>query len=513
MTSLKRVAILSLIGLLLFALVACGNSTPTPTKTPDPNASEDPEVTDTDGTDSDDAELPSVAGEGTFAAQLWSATIPEELVLNTDNAKDEEKSASHKFEYRADPESDTITATYSVSVSIVDHTRDFRRVVGPSVQKMRNYVDGVGTVEIGGLKFFVRERMDWGTPSTVYTSRDEAASADVVITISNKPDEAMTKIFLDSFKLTAPDIGHVDVPWPWDGERYVPTPTPVMAGAFTLTPEYLPIDEPVVLSSIMKTSIAVTNDGIYSVTDDEMRLFTFNGTGGLTLSREEVLDQTYEFVSCDNAGKLYLSPGIWELAIFQGFDKVFQSSVKHDLAIHPSGTWGISFWVNSDPMKVTVGDGVMSDEPWVLTNINKDAERQGAFSMISEVEVNENHIIVAGSNVNTGGETITIYSHAGEELFNLANTKSDKTGLGHITGIVETANGFLATDGNMRDIHIWNKEGAYIGTYDAKKLLSANYCWLESMQLLDDGSIILAISQRRDDASGDELVFFRLTGF
>lgn len=37
--------------------------------------------------------------------------------------------------------------------------------------------------------------------------------------------------------------------------------------------------------------------------------------------------------------------------------------------------------------------------------------------------------------------------------------------------------------------------------------------WLEDMQLLDDGSLLILLTQKRDDGSANELMFFRLTGF
>ena len=37
--------------------------------------------------------------------------------------------------------------------------------------------------------------------------------------------------------------------------------------------------------------------------------------------------------------------------------------------------------------------------------------------------------------------------------------------------------------------------------------------WLEDMQLLDDGSLLILLTQKRNDESANELMFFRLTGF
>ena len=44
-------------------------------------------------------------------------------------------------------------------------------------------------------------------------------------------------------------------------------------------------------------------------------------------------------------------------------------------------------------------------------------------------------------------------------------------------------------------------------------IFGVSYPWLEDMQLLDDGSLLIMVTQERDDGSANELMFFRLTGF
>lgn len=46
-----------------------------------------------------------------------------------------------------------------------------------------------------------------------------------------------------------------------------------------------------------------------------------------------------------------------------------------------------------------------------------------------------------------------------------------------------------------------------------RELIGTSYPWLEDMQLLEDGSLLVALTQEREDESADELLFFRLTGF
>ena len=85
--------------------------------------------------------------------------------------------------------------------------------------------------------------------------------------------------------------------------------------------------------------------------------------------------------------------------------------------------------------------------------------------------------------------------------------------LGSITGMAETENGFVAADGNMREIQFWAKDGTHVGAISTEDIFGVSYPWLEDMQLLDDVSLLIMLTQERDDGSANELMFFRLTGF
>lgn len=65
----------------------------------------------------------------------------------------------------------------------------------------------------------------------------------------------------------------------------------------------------------------------------------------------------------------------------------------------------------------------------------------------------------------------------------------------------------------MRRLYFWSKDGNFIGVIQVKDLLGTDYPWLEDMQLMEDGSVLLALTQEREDESADELMLFRLTGF
>ena len=123
--------------------------------------------------------------------------------------------------------------------------------------------------------------------------------------------------------------------------------------------------------------------------------------------------------------------------------------------------------------------------------------------------------MVAGKIAAEDGNTkIIVYDYDGNELLELGGTDfKDPDKLGAITGMAETENGFVAIDGNMREIQFWAKDGTHLGAVSTDEIFGVSYPWLEDMQLLDDGSILILLTQEREDESADELMFFRLTGF
>ena len=92
-------------------------------------------------------------------------------------------------------------------------------------------------------------------------------------------------------------------------------------------------------------------------------------------------------------------------------------------------------------------------------------------------------------------------------------TDSDGGSLGSVTFIAETANGYLALDGNMREVVLWTKDGTYIGEVDDSDLFGTSYPWFCGGTKLADGSILVIMTEDRADESAMELVAFKLSGF
>ena len=439
---------------------------------------------------------------------LFSVAYPEEWIYDEGRANLSEKSAYLKFAIFDEDEKEQYSVTISASPgSAKEHRRGFT----DNGLDLGDLADGkLSSIVIDGTAFYESR------PGETYRYRHDLSGVNYYVQFKPTKDVDLNappfSDILEGIGLHLTDEGETAVPWPWDGTPWAPDISPQMVGSFTLTPVFLKAEEPIILNRIMNTSFTVANGLIYTVTKNDLRSYRL-GDEGITLENAVKLDEEFELIRTDASGKLYLSQGIWSVFVHDGFDRINAPDIKNDLVMHPSGEWGISFWVNADPKKVTVQDGIFKAEPWVLYDLTKEETRVGFFKMISDVRITDSYIIVAGKAADDSGEKIMVYDHDGNELFVLEDTREDRSGLGSITGIAETPNGFLATDGNMRDIVLWNARGAYIGKADVKKLLGANYCWLEDMHMMDDGSILIGVSQERADKSADELLFFKLTGF
>lgn len=389
----------------------------------------------------------------------------------------------------------------------------FREDLDANGIDLKEYADGkLETATIGNAEYTIIQKSESGT--CFYKYRDIPSGVSYTVSVNKGKDDNEVKELLEGILLEAKDEGNKDAPWPWEGEPFQPVLTQQMVGSYTIVPEYIPFEERYGTFKIMDHRFYQQGSQIFHLLENQLDTYDYSSDGMKFLSSLE-LEDDYEYISADANGMLYLSQGIFEVIGVKDGQKALQTTIKGDLVMHPSGEWGISFWVNSDTQKITNQNGNLTSEPWILTGLNDDTSRQGPFSMLDDVEISNQHILVAGKMATEEGDTkIIVYDYDGNQLLELGGTElSDPDNLGSITGMAETENGFVAIDGNMREIQFWNKEGIHIGTIQAKDIFGTDYPWLEDMQLLEDGSILIMVTQKRTDESADELMLFRLSGF
>jgi hypothetical protein len=494
----KKICIGVCLGLMALSVTACGQKDTNSSKTTDNKTAE---------TKAND----ETVADGTIKElTLFSVTYPEEWNFDEENITDEESSGRIQF-FLGDTldEAEKKVTIYAQK----EETLAFGKALIKKGIDLKDYADGKAkTLKYGDVDYTVSSSEY--SDDTVLTYRHPQSGVTYEITVKGDKEDAAIKALLKGIKLNLSDEGNVEAPWPWEGKPFEPTLAEQMVGKFTIKPEYVPFEESNAVMDIMAHQFVQYKDKLYCLYKNKLSTYKYD-TKGLKLETSLDLEDDYEFLSYDKSGMLYLSQGIFEVIGVKDGKKALQTEVKGDLVMDISGKWGITSWVNSDTQIVHAKDGVLTAKPWILTGLNDDENRKGIFNMISEVAITDSFILVAG---NTAGEDthfkIQVYDHDGNEKMLLGGEDiSDPDCLGSITGMAETKNGIVATDGNMRTILFWKKDGTFIGSIKVKDLFGTDYPWLEDMQLLEDGSILVQLTQRREDKSSDELMFYRLTGF
>ena len=131
--------------------------------------------------------------------------------------------------------------------------------------------------------------------------------------------------------------------------------------------------------------------------------------------------------------------------------------------------------------------------------------------IISSVNVDDKYIYVSGSPVDGSGHSLFVYDHSGTLQMQLQGDPNDSIGLGSITFAAKTANGFMAMDGNMRDVVLWAEDGTWLGAVEDSDLFGTYYPWFATGDVMDDGSILVVMTEDRADGSAMEAIAFKIS--
>lgn len=380
--------------------------------------------------------------------------------------------------------------------------------------------DSLDQLEIGGIIFSGIAYDKWGWKYLEYAARVPESRITILLTVE-EPDTIGNRLqpILDSISFTLPVLTpvNIDPPLPEDGERYVPKGGKAKLGDMALTSSWLKTDRPIIVDSIFDNHITY-NDGklyvlagkmLYAYTMEEGKLLPDTSFAG---GQMELTDE-FEYLSSGKDNTLFVSQGIFNILAVRDGVIIEDNNIPGFLAMHPDGEWGITFWVNTDPKLVRVSEGKLTQEPWVLTNLYEETNREGRFSSISCVAITKTHIYAAGTDATKGdAQRVSVMDMEGKELFTFgAEDWSADDAFGSVTGIVETKEGILVQDGNYSDYKLFSHQGEYIGHVAADDLLGTDYPHLSSMIPTED-SVLVAAAQSREDESGDELLIFKISG-
>ncbi len=400
-------------------------------------------------------------------------------------------------------------ARISAEINIdTDDVIGFRDAVEAMGIDLYDYaVNGHGqAVNIGGYDCVMAVRNYWGTDVLSYAGRDEASGTTLTIDIRGDYEDVLVDELLSTITPKINDAGLVDYPYFWEGERISLGDISAQVGSYSLTTTNLPLEEPSQSDDIFSVRVAVDNQSkIWLGYDDSLYHYTLDN--GLISGEQFPLEGTFSEVNSDGNGNIYVSDfGSNLVKIKPDKTTTTYTTVNDYIQIHPNGTWGLTYFVGSVPERVDFNGDVATISPYY---------GEGELFEADEVRFTKNHIALLGNEIGKDYEKIMILDQSKNPLFVLGGEdfSGDDDYLGAVTDIVETDNGFIAVDGNLRKFLFWDKSGGFIGSLTDSDLLGTSYPWISDMELLSDGSILIAFSEERQDSSGYEVLVSRLTGF
>lgn len=507
---MKKVIFVLCIAMALSTFTACGGSDGESSKTEsaaETSAAESSEAEE--NTEETSAEEESEAEEeeasdktdnaDSVSTQYFSIVPAEGYSEDPDDGRDSDSGCSHQYCRYGNGEDEYATDYFKVSISS-EKAMDYRLRLkrnGISLEDLAN--DAVETIDIGGIPFI---EVKITNTHTAFYSRLEGLGFSVTVDLSGEDTENMTAM-RDSIKWTMPeDKGNVDAPYPWDGEHLITETGTEHAGTYSFSAVQLVAEESFLADDCFDNRVVSANDKLYVLLDKDLRIYTIDGES-LVLEKKIELDNEYSMMSADADGNVYLSASMDKMVIYKDGEFYAQTEIKNESAVAPDGSWCLSFFTTADSIvKSSINkDGTSAEETFALSN----AEEVGTIFNIS---ITENYVFVCGSDKDNKHRVFQ-YDYNG----NFKRTLNDKDGdgLGSITGLVETPNGILGLDGNLRNVVVWNDASDNaIAEMSDTTIFGTYYPWTSGLCKLSDGTIVMSLVDERKDASWDELVIYRI---
>ena len=461
---------------MLLSFAACGKDTPQKPKTP--------------SGDSDTG----------IEASLFSVDFGGDWINDYDEFEDEDEFCTAVLKV-LDPEDEDYYLIEAVIEVAIDEPYDFREDLVYYDFNQYEYKENNAyeTVNIGGVDLL---RYDDGEETLIYFNRVEGASATVYIKF-DAVDISDSRIdeLLEGITFNLEDIGNVDGPWEWEGEEFYADDASVNAGAFTVETQFVPFESPITTFDTFEHSVAAIGDRIYVLTEGELNVCHYNGTELVFVEKIDLPEDDYDRIESTSDGRLWVSGGMNDILCIKDGNIVATYEDIDNLAIHPSGTWGVDFFTSNECNIINFSGNTFAATPVVF----KEAKT------VMHICVDENNIYVCASAADDSGHKVFIYNKSGVLQKTLCD--ADGEGLGSVTFITQTANGYIAFDGNMRDVLLWDNNGAFIEEISDRDLFSTGYPWFCDSAVLDDGSVITIMTDEREDKSATELVAFIVRGF
>ncbi len=464
---------------MLFSFAACGD------KSPD---------------NPDNPKTPSGSSDGSLESTLFTVELGDEWINIEDEFENEEDYCLAVLQI-LDPEDEEYYLIEAEIKAEIEDPYDFREDLVSYGFNQYEYKENnaYDTVNIGGFDLL---KYDDGDDTLVYFNRVEKANANVYVKFDAVDiNDSRIDALLEGITFNLEDIGNADGPWEWEGEKFYADDTSVNAGAFTVSTQFIPFESPVTTFETFDHSVAAIGDRVYVLIDGELNVCHYNGTQLVFVEKIDLPDDDYDRIEATADGTLWVSGGMNDILCIKDGATVATYEDIDNLAMHPSGTWGVDFFTSNECNIVSFSGNSFTATPVKF----KEA------GTIMHLCVDENNIYVCAAAADDSGHKVFVYNKAGVLQKTLCDAEGK--GLGSITFVTQTANGYIGFDGNMRDVLLWDNNGTFIEEISDSDLFSTNYPWFCDSAALEDGSIITVMTEEREDRSATELVAFIVKGF
>ena len=481
------------------------------------------------------AEAASVVEQGgTFETDLFSVTLP-------DGWSTEGKKSGLLFT------SDAITFKYQEGENLllkleilptVGDVKAYRYQLRSFGFDLKEVAAGTAeqTFDVDGITFYYR--LDESGKYSKYNAPDQVGKTHMVARIPSAgvtyeiESQVYTKYtedvgpllaLLQNIKLTAPDQGLTDPPWPWEGTAIVPAASSTIKFSdLTATATWVPFAERYFPMDIYgwRTNIAVYQDTLYVLdrsAHDDFVLTAYELKDDKWVVKEDfepviiphsAMQDGYGSTTLDVYGNLYLSKRFsgGGIVVSHTGEELGTLKLDQELRMAPSGTIGYSYNSGSDVNKVTHNKLNFTSEPWVLTGMK---EGKADFRSIYGIDVTDDYVLVAGSDQETEEVYFAVYTHDGEKL-HMFGTNDDGNLYWPVRMLV-LDKGFVYMD-KEETIRLWRTDGSFAGMFSLPEWLAIDGAILADCQLAANGQVWLAAEAMRADESGRELLIFKLDG-
>lgn len=491
---MKKFFVFLLVLVMVISAASCGKTSGTDV----PDVSDTKKNEDKDDTpkgDSDGELIPATLFDLSYDPEVW--TYSEE-----DDFYDEEDYSSI---YLVIPDPDDEEG-YLASVNIVADITDpegFRDDLYDYGFDPYEYAenDAYDKINVGGVECLSYEGESWGEATLYYFGRVENAGATVSVDVSGADlSDSRIADLIEGLEFKLTDTGNVDAPWPWNGEPYSQTDRNVMAGTFSLDGKWIAIKDCIITRETFDHAVAAVGNTVYLLVDGVLKQYTYDGSS-LSFEKDIALDGEYEAIQSTSDGSIWVSGFMNPLVCIKDGAKTASYDDLDKVAMHPSGTWGISWFSGNECSKISFSGAA----------VNKSTVTFPEVDTISELRVDDKNIYVSGFAADESGHKVFVYDHDGK--LRLTLTDAEGEALGSVTFVTETANGFIGFDGNMREVCLWSADGGYIASVEDSDLFGTVYPWFCASAILDDGSILTVMTEDRADESAMELVAYNVKGF